>query len=199
MNRPTGITFLGILYILAGIAWISIAGLMGLLSSNFMGNSMMGGIAAIGGFVTGIAFIVAIIEFGIAGALLGGKSWGRTVVIVLVIIDLIIEIISIAGMNVFAIGFIVLDLIVLYYMWRPHVMEYFKTNNHSRSQSKFRCNYCGFPAVHYVDIKHHMQLCSKKPNSTQEDNLKNIGILKERLAKGEISKEEYDELKKEFS
>jgi len=32
----------------------------------------------------------------------------------------------------------------------------------------------------------------------KDDNLKNLGILKERLAKGEISKEEYDDLKKEF-
>lgn len=38
---------------------------------------------------------------------------------------------------------------------------------------------------------------SKKPNE-KEDNVKNIGILKERLAKGEITKEEYDDLKKEF-
>lgn len=38
---------------------------------------------------------------------------------------------------------------------------------------------------------------SKKPDE-KEDNIKNIGILKERLAKGEITKEEYDELKKEF-
>ncbi len=29
-------------------------------------------------------------------------------------------------------------------------------------------------------------------------DVKNLGILKERLAKGEISKKEYDELKKEF-
>jgi len=35
-------------------------------------------------------------------------------------------------------------------------------------------------------------------NSKKEKDVKNIGILKERLAKGEITKEEYDELKKEF-
>ena len=31
-----------------------------------------------------------------------------------------------------------------------------------------------------------------------EQNLKSLSILKERLAKGEITKEEYDKLKKEF-
>ena len=43
---------------------------------------------------------------------------------------------------------------------------------------------------------------AKKTQSTQEklqdDNLKNLGILKHRLAKGEISKQEYNELKQEF-
>ena len=40
---------------------------------------------------------------------------------------------------------------------------------------------------------------SKNVKSNEKyDTLKNIGILKERLAKGEISKNEYDELKKEF-
>jgi Short C-terminal domain len=37
-----------------------------------------------------------------------------------------------------------------------------------------------------------------KKSDEKEDNIKNIGILKERLAKGEITKEEYDDLKKEF-
>jgi len=44
-----------------------------------------------------------------------------------------------------------------------------------------------------------------RPRKTQspqekliEDNLKNLGILKHRLAKGEISKQEYNELKQEF-
>ena len=31
-----------------------------------------------------------------------------------------------------------------------------------------------------------------------DQNIKSLNIIKERLAKGEISKEEYDELKKEF-
>lgn len=68
-----------------------------------------------------------------------------------------------------------------------------------KTQSMFRCKYCGFPAVRYDDVQHHMETsCSKKPNTSQNDNVKNLGILKERLAKGEITKEEYDDLKKEF-
>jgi uncharacterized membrane protein len=38
----------------------------------------------------------------------------------------------------------------------------------------------------------------EKSKNIKSDDLKNLGILKERLAKGEITKKEYDELKKEF-
>jgi len=37
-----------------------------------------------------------------------------------------------------------------------------------------------------------------KPDVKNIEDVKNLGIIKERLAKGEITKEEYDELKKEF-
>jgi len=69
-----------------------------------------------------------------------------------------------------------------------------------KQQSLFHCEYCEYSAVHYADVKHHMLTsCSKKPKSASvNDDVKNLGILKERYAKGEISKEEYDDLKKEF-
>lgn len=37
-----------------------------------------------------------------------------------------------------------------------------------------------------------------KEETQEEKNIRNLGILKERLARGEITKEEYDELKKVF-
>lgn len=69
-----------------------------------------------------------------------------------------------------------------------------------KPQSMFRCEYCGYSATHYEDVQHHMRTsCVKKPQSAQNnEDVKNLGILKERLAKGEINKEEYDDLKKEF-
>lgn len=157
MDRPTGITVLGILYIIAGIVWIVLAAFIGALSSSFMGSSMMGGMAAIGGFIAGIAAIAAIIEFVIAGALFSGKSWGRIIVIVLSIIDLIIEVISLIAANGFAIVFIILDLVVLYYMWRPHVISYFKGSSNLK-----RCIYCGYLAETEIELHNHHISCEKK-------------------------------------
>ena len=129
MGRPTGITILGIFYILGGIAWIFLALMFGVISVGFMGSSMMSGLAGLGGAIAGIAVFVAIIEFVIAGALFSGKSGGRIVVIIFAILDLIGQAASLLAGNIFGIIFGILDLIVLYYMWRPHVMEYFQAKN----------------------------------------------------------------------
>lgn len=165
MDRPTGVTILGVLYIIAGIVWISLAVLIGVLSSSFMGSSMMGGMAAIGGFIAGVAAIAAIIEFIIVGALFSGKSWGRIIVIVFAIIDLIIEVISLFGMNVFAIVFIILDVIVLYYMWRPHVIEYFKGSRRHKM-----CVYCGYLAESERELHNHHIICEKKKQHDENRN-----------------------------
>lgn len=58
----------------------------------------------------------------------------------------------------------------------------------TKKESMFYCKYCGFPAQSYSDVQQHMQGCSKKPESGKHDDIKNLGILKERLAKGEITK-----------
>ena len=129
MGRPTGITILGIFYMLGGIVWIFLALMFGVISVGFMGSSMMSGLAGLGGAIAGIAVFVAIIEFVIAGALFSGKSWGRIVVIIFAILDLIGQAASLLAGNIFGIIFGILDLIVLYYMWRLHVMEYFQAKN----------------------------------------------------------------------
>lgn len=68
-----------------------------------------------------------------------------------------------------------------------------------KKEKGFYCKYCGHTSDTLEGIRVHIQYYHKK-NSTdsKQEDLKNIGILKERLAKGEITKEEYDDLKKEF-
>ena len=51
----------------------------------------------------------------------------------------------------------------------------------------------------FLSINSRTKVCGDFNIAHQEIDLKNLGILKERLAKGEITKKEYDELKKELS
>ena len=125
-HRPTGITILGILYIILGIGFLLGAAFFGVLSASFMQSSVLSGFGAIGGFIAIFMIIAAIIEFVIAGALFSGKSWGRTIVMIFAILDIIFQGGSLLVGNVGGVLAIILDLIVLYYMWRPHVIRYFK-------------------------------------------------------------------------
>jgi hypothetical protein len=91
----------------------------------YMGEMMGGFMAVLGGVFTAIFAIIAVISFLIAGALFSGKRWGRTITIVFSIINLIIEAVSLVSGNPFAIASVILNIIILWYMWRPHVIAYF--------------------------------------------------------------------------
>ncbi len=143
MKRPTGITVLGILYILGGTGMMLLATILGFLSYALLDslaqnpNFMLFG--SVEYFLTSsmlalVLGIVAIIQFTIAGALFSGKNWGRTVVIIFVIIDLTFETISLFVGNVIGIIFLMFDILILYYMWRPHVIAYFKGVNVQSAQ-----------------------------------------------------------------
>ena len=124
-RRPTGVTILAILELIVGIILVVGAIAIGAIAS-MGGHSMFGVmVSAIGGFIAAILVILAVLSFIISGALFSGKRWGRTVVIIFSIIDLILNAASITGGNGFAVGDIILNLIILYYMWRPHVIAYF--------------------------------------------------------------------------
>lgn len=158
MGRPTGITILGILYILGGIVGLIAAIGFGAMST-MMGssNSMMMGLGALGGLLAFVFVGVAILEFTIAGCLLSGKSWARKIVIVFVVIDLILEVVSLFGGNFFALVMLVIDLFVLYYLYRPHVKEYFGEKNNYKT-----CIYCNYMAKDSRDLHNHQLDCEKK-------------------------------------
>ena len=127
ISRPTGITILGILYILGGIGGIIAAIAFGVMSSMMDSTiPMMGGFTVIGGMVALVFAGIAVLGFVIAGCLLSGKSWARKIVIVFVVIDLVLEFVSMFGGNFFGVAMIILDLFVLYYLYRPHVIDYFE-------------------------------------------------------------------------
>lgn len=160
MRRPTGITILGILYILGGIAGLIAAVVFGAMSA-MMGSSnyFVVGIGALGGIFAIVFAGVAVLEFAIAGCLLSGKSWARKIVIVFVAIDLVLEFISIFGGNLFGIAMLIIDLFVLYYLYRPHVKKYFGEISNYKT-----CIYCNYLAEDTRDLHNHQLDCVKKKN-----------------------------------
>lgn len=74
-------------------------------------------------------------------------------------------------------------------------------------KAAFVCGYCKYMTNVEENLYNHYEQEHRKSNpvqetkdtkSSEEKNLHYLGILKERLAKGEISKEEYNKLKGEF-
>ena len=171
LSRPTGITILGILHFVGGIISAIVAA-MGAVMLGYGGMRNMGHMgmysATLGGAFLVLFGSLAAVEFAIAGALFSGKRWGRTVVIILSIVSLILGVLSLAMGNPFSVITIILDLVVLWYMWRPHVIAYF-TGDYPQNQS-------------------YSQHTISSP----------LDILKERYAKGEITKEEFDEKRKDL-
>ena len=122
-DRPVGVTVLGILHAIGG-AFAIVGVLMGVtfLTAGAFEDAMMVGA---GGFLIVLAGSIAAINFGIAGALFTGRSWGRTIVIILAIISLIIGIFAIVSGEFGSIFSIILNGIILWYLRRPHVKDYF--------------------------------------------------------------------------
>ena len=137
MKTPTGINVLGILYILGGVGIIFLA-IIALIASNSVNLPFVSMTSYIfGEFFALVLGIVAIIQFTIASALFSRKNWGRTLVIIFVIIDLMFAIILLFTGYGFGIISMIVDSIVIYYMWRPHVIAYFEGVNVQPAQQYY--------------------------------------------------------------
>ena len=124
MSRPAGVTILGILHAIGG-AFAIVGVLMGitLMTTGAFQDAFMVGA---GGFLVVLAGVLAAVNFGIAGALFSGRAWGRTIVIILAIISLVLGIVSIVSGEAASIFSIILNGIILWYLRRPYVKEYFQ-------------------------------------------------------------------------
>lgn len=154
MERPLGITILGILHIIGGIG-ATIAALMGAAMLGFVISEMH--MLAVGGVFLGIFGALAVIEFVIAGALFSGRPWARVLVIIFAIIGLIMGLFSLATANPFAAFSIVIDGFLLWYMWRPHVIEYFG----GEYPKDLVCTFCGYIAATRRELHNHNITCEK--------------------------------------
>ena len=126
--RPMGVIILAILEIVSGIIAIAFGVLFGALMGGLgmgVGTNMMGSeFAGLFDVIGGITIALGVISFVMAWGLLKGKSWAWTITLILTIISLIFDLPS---MNVIG---IILDIVILYYLFRPHVKAYFGKGAH---------------------------------------------------------------------
>jgi len=112
-QRPMGITIIALLAILGGIAFLG-SGLATLIFIPLMGIFIGSGL-----FILGLAYFL------MAYGLWNAKNWAWTLTLVLSGIGIIVGIGSIIVGNLGSIFHIIINAIVIYYLYRPNVKAFF--------------------------------------------------------------------------
>ena len=152
-NRPLGVTIIailriigGIILLLGGIGLVTIAPFVGQMNVNTTSSTTDNGVpvtpngtginlsnnptsflffAALIGIIGSILIDLGIASFVVAWGLLKGKGWAWTVTIIITIISLVFNALSIVSGNIGAIVGIIIDGVIIYYLYRPNVKSYF--------------------------------------------------------------------------
>jgi len=112
-NRPLGVTIIAILAVIGGI---------GSLLSGF---AVMAVVPFVGIILGVILIIIGLAYFAVAYGLWKGLNWAWTITLIVSAIGIIVGIGSIIVGNVGAIFHVIINGIVIYYLYRPNVKAYF--------------------------------------------------------------------------
>src|SRR5438552_9438946 len=122
-RRPTGVTILGILSILAGLGGIVVgAGVLAL--SGLVASAYPGG-AAVAAVIGAILLIIGILELVYGFGFFGGKGWAWTLAMIGSILNIVFGIVSIVFGSVGSIFGLIISILILYYLTRTHVKAFF--------------------------------------------------------------------------
>lgn len=134
--RPTGITILailgfigGILAILGGALFIAVAS-SGVLST--YGMSMFSGFVSLFG---GVILIVGLFAIFVSWGMWSGKGWAWYLAVILYAIGVVFGLLLIIAGGLTGIVSVLIDLLLLWYMLRPHVKAYFGIGGGMMQQS----------------------------------------------------------------
>jgi drug/metabolite transporter (DMT)-like permease len=134
-KRPTGVTIIAILIIIGGILLL-LAGIGGVAVGSLFISQIIGlGFVIIGAIILAVGIGYLVVSYG----LLKGKRWAWTITVVLLFIGIVINVVSIIfgsfainmdlstflTVNSGNIAGIIISVIILYYLYRPHVKSYF--------------------------------------------------------------------------
>lgn len=150
-KRPIGVTIIAILTIIGGIfllfggiALVALAPIISqinVVDNNNTSNSSItlnvngtnvtipnNTLFILGGFmgvIGGVFIVVGIASFVVAWGLLKGKVWAWIVTIIITIISIVLNIISIIAGSIESIVGLIINGIIIYYLYRPSVKSYF--------------------------------------------------------------------------
>jgi zinc-ribbon domain len=122
-RRPTGVTILGILSILAGLGGIVVGA--GVLALSGLASSAYPGGAAVAAVIGAILLIIGILELVYGIGFFGGKGWAWTLAMIGSVLQVIFGIVSIAFGSVGSVFGLIISILILYYLTRPHVKAFF--------------------------------------------------------------------------
>jgi len=145
LKRPTGVTILAVLAILgaigllfSGAVLIGLGLLLGTLAAsvditNAINNAGYPGLSSLG-VVTisaliivlgAVILILGILYLAVGVGFFGGKRWAWTLGIIVSVIGIVLGIIQVAFGNYGSVLSLIISLLIVYYLMRPHVKAFF--------------------------------------------------------------------------
>jgi uncharacterized membrane protein (DUF2068 family) len=118
-HRPLGVTIIAILTIIGGIGFLA-SGIAAVVAAPFL-SDMEGLSAGIGAALMALGIAYFVMAYG----LWKGKGWAWTITLVLSFIGIVLGIISIVTGNIGAVFHLIINIIVVYYLYRPNVKMFF--------------------------------------------------------------------------
>ncbi|MBI3859635.1 MAG: hypothetical protein HY296_05275 [Thaumarchaeota archaeon] len=124
MPRPTGVTVLAILDMVGGIIALLGGGLI-LAGSSYLGTLGYGQFAGLAAAFGGGLLVVGVLAIVVGYGMWSGKGWAYLLSIVLYILGIVTSLGSLAFGNYSSIVGLVIYIIIIWYLWKPHVKAYF--------------------------------------------------------------------------
>lgn len=112
-SRPLGVTIIAILAVIGGI---------GAITSGFVVMTL---IPIVGIIIGGILIIIGLAYFAVAYGLWKGLKWAWIITLIVSVIGIVVGLGSLAVRDTAAIFHIIVNAIVIYYLYRPNVKAFF--------------------------------------------------------------------------
>ncbi|HJU79859.1 MAG TPA: DUF2127 domain-containing protein [Nitrososphaeraceae archaeon] len=75
--------------------------------------------------VSSVAIALGLTWFGLAWGLFSGKGWAWLITVIFAIISVVVSIVGVLSGSITSIPTLIINGVILYYMYRPHIKSYF--------------------------------------------------------------------------